>query len=79
MAEKKWPVGRYAPGNYSCKCVGCEQTFIGDKRATECHECVIQAQQEEIKKLRSALSAISEAPAQIYAEQERKSRTEWTR
>jgi hypothetical protein len=38
-----WPQGGYAPGNYHCKCSHCGNTFIGDKRAFECHDCVIKA------------------------------------
>lgn len=41
--EREWPQGGYAPGSYWCKCVSCEQQFIGDKRAYQCPDCVIQA------------------------------------
>jgi hypothetical protein len=32
-------LGRYAPGNYSCKCSACGKEFTGDKRATTCLQC----------------------------------------
>lgn len=41
-AEARWPVRGYAPGAYSCKCRKCGQAFIGDKRAYQCQDCVIQ-------------------------------------
>jgi hypothetical protein len=37
--ERPWPLGGYAPGNYTCKCVRCGNQFEGDKRAYECLEC----------------------------------------
>lgn len=46
-----WPVGRYAPGSYCCKCIHCERAFIGDKRAAECPDCIIQ---ELVKRLTAA-------------------------
>ena len=33
----------YAPGGYYCHCRGCEGTFTGDKRATRCHTCAMEA------------------------------------
>jgi len=37
----QYPIGGYAPGFYSCKCVNCKKDFIGDKRAVQCKECAI--------------------------------------
>lgn len=42
-APRIWPVGGYAPGSYWCNCASCDQTFMGDKRAYQCHDCVIKA------------------------------------
>ena len=44
MTEKKYPIGGYAPGNYSCHCGTCEQPFIGDKRAFQCEICGIKSE-----------------------------------
>lgn len=37
--NKKYPIGGYAPGHYTCKCVDCKELFIGDKRAVQCEPC----------------------------------------
>jgi hypothetical protein len=39
---KKYPIGGYAPGFYSCKCVTCKKEFMGDKRAVQCEPCAIK-------------------------------------
>jgi hypothetical protein len=31
--------GWWAPGAYFCKCVKCDEQFIGDKRAQWCADC----------------------------------------
>jgi len=41
--EIKYPIGGYAPGSYSCKCVNCETRFIGDKRAVQCEACAMKS------------------------------------
>lgn len=46
---KQYPIGGYAPGNYSCTCVTCKINFIGDKRAVQCEPCAIVATQEDSK------------------------------
>jgi hypothetical protein len=43
---KQYPIGGYAPGFYSCTCVTCEQSFMGDKRAVQCEPCAIETTQE---------------------------------
>lgn len=47
---KQYPIGGYAPGNYTCKCVTCEKKFVGDKRAVQCESCAILTTKEEPKK-----------------------------
>jgi hypothetical protein len=42
MSDKQYPIGGYAPGNYSCKCCVCGAKFIGDKRAVECEPCAMK-------------------------------------
>ena len=39
MEDRKYPVGGFAPGNYTCKCVSCKENFMGDKRAVQCEDC----------------------------------------
>lgn len=39
---KKYPIGGYAPGSYSCKCFTCNTMFMGDKRAHQCEPCAIK-------------------------------------
>lgn len=34
-------VGAWAPGSYLCKCLSCETTFEGDKRAMSCLPCAV--------------------------------------
>lgn len=40
--ENKYPIGGYAPGNYTCNCVTCKTQFTGDKRAVQCEPCAIK-------------------------------------
>lgn len=37
----KYPIGSYAPGNYTCSCITCKSEFVGDKRAVQCEQCAI--------------------------------------
>lgn len=37
-----WPVGGYTPGSHDVNCSTCYKQFKGDKRATQCPECLIQ-------------------------------------
>jgi hypothetical protein len=39
---KQYPIGGYAPGNYTCTCITCKQQFFGDKRAVQCEPCAIE-------------------------------------
>ena len=43
--ESLVPFG-YAPGNYWCRCKGCDNTFSGDKRARRCEACARKAKVE---------------------------------
>jgi hypothetical protein len=45
---KQYPIGGYAPGYYSCKCVTCQEVFQGDKRAVQCEPCAIKMTQKEL-------------------------------
>lgn len=44
--QPKYPIGGYAPGNYSCSCSTCKKEFIGDKRAVQCEPCAISMTKE---------------------------------
>lgn len=35
----EYPIGGYAPGNYTCNCITCKKQFVGDKRAVQCIDC----------------------------------------
>lgn len=48
-----WPLGGYAPGNYTCVCADCAKMFEGDKRAMQCLECAVS----EIKTQWQALAS----------------------
>ena len=37
------PLGGWATGDYECKCVHCEEHFIGDKRAIQCADCAYKS------------------------------------
>lgn len=43
MADKKYPIGGYAPGFYTCTCCICKNEFQGDKRAFQCEPCATKA------------------------------------
>src|SRR5688572_10235927 len=47
--QNKYPIGGYAPGNYTCICCICKKEFQGDKRAVQCEECAVNAVQDESK------------------------------
>lgn len=49
--KRVWPLGAYAPGNYTCHCANCKKQFVGDKRAVQCLECAISCTQEVIEGL----------------------------
>lgn len=38
-ADQRPTKGSWAPGNYLCRCYGCDRVFFGDKRAVECAPC----------------------------------------
>ena len=38
--------GGYAPGNYMVVCHGCNEVFVGDKRASQCADCAYSATKE---------------------------------
>lgn len=40
--EKKYPIGGFAPGNYTNTCATCNNEFIGDKLARQCEPCAIK-------------------------------------
>jgi len=44
--NKKYPIGGYAQGNYTCNCLTCKQQFMGDKRAVQCESCAIKTIEE---------------------------------
>ncbi len=37
--EVTYPIGGFAPGYYSCRCVSCGDEFQGDKLACQCEPC----------------------------------------
>ncbi len=37
--DKRPQNGMWAPGSYWCKCVHCEEQYIGDKRSVCCADC----------------------------------------
>lgn len=43
ITKIKYPIGGFAPGNYSGRCVNCKEEFIGDKRVVQCEPCAINA------------------------------------
>lgn len=60
-----YPIGGYAPGNYTCTCDTCGEQFIGHKRCRQCEPCSIKKMQEdnirmikEIIKLKKIIEAI---------------------
>ena len=55
MEDKKYPVGGFAPGNYTCKCVSCKENFMGDKRAVQCENC---AEKEKNKQIKDKINAL---------------------
>jgi hypothetical protein len=59
-----WPVGFYAPGNYTCICNLCGKHHVADKRAVHCADCTIQACYREVERLR-ALPAAQPAPSLV--------------
>lgn len=75
MESKKYPIGGYAPGNYSCTCCKCGTEFSGDKRAVECEPCAISA-----KKKFDALSPDEQAEViKRNIEEVNKAFSDWTK
>ena len=48
IKDIKYPIGGYAPGYYTCKCVNCKESFLGDKRAVQCEPCATKSQEEKM-------------------------------
>ena len=72
--EKRWPVGGYAPGDYTCKCTTCGQPFIGAKKATTCADCTIQSLLRRVEALNAWIGcgkrALAEAVYMLAPEPE---------
>jgi hypothetical protein len=52
--------GMWAPGSYICRCLDCEEHFVGDKRALSCAPCAYKMPDTEvIAKFRAALERIA--------------------
>lgn len=43
MVRKLGRVGGFADGNYICNCLHCQKPFIGDKCASQCLPCAVDA------------------------------------
>lgn len=39
--RNNYPIGGFSPGFYNCKCLDCENTFVGDKRSVQCEKCAL--------------------------------------
>lgn len=54
--EPQWPLSGYAPGEYTFKCLDCDDIFQGgDKRSTNCLPCAIDASNERIRMMKTDL------------------------
>jgi len=69
-----WPLGGYAPGNYSCRCRTCKNEFRGDMWALQCLECAaktthayVSSLQSQILDYRKALEEVRKEMAPRYA------------
>ena len=55
--ELTYPIGMFAPGDYSCLCAVCGKQFFGEKRAVQCEPCALRGAlrtaNHEIERLRS--------------------------
>lgn len=47
--ENDYPIGGFAPGGYSCTCVDCKDTFLGDKRAVQCESCALDMYRQKTR------------------------------
>jgi hypothetical protein len=45
--QNKYPIGGYAPGNYTCICCICKKEFQGDKQAVQCEPCAVKTTTSE--------------------------------
>ena len=57
----KYPIGGFAPGNYSNKCATCGSEFVGDKYARQCEPCAINTVNESNNKARKELHQLKTA------------------
>lgn len=66
--DKKYPIGGFAPGSYTCICVTCKNEFTGDKRAVQCEDCATKdnrqmtALQEHLRYLKGIRSGFDGYP-----------------
>lgn len=43
--DERPPYNGWARGDYECKCLGCDKSFIGDKRCLTCADCAYKQKQ----------------------------------
>jgi hypothetical protein len=60
LREIKYPIGGYAPGDYSCKCGVCGDYFVGDKRAATCKACVLESRLSRLEQAADAVIKLNE-------------------
>ena len=67
MTEIKYPIGAFAPGHYTNKCMDCQVEFMGDKYAKQCEPCAINSTNEqnrellfELRKCRAVITKLKE-------------------
>ena len=44
--DERPPRNGWAGGGYECKCLGCDKSFLGDKRCLTCADCGYKSEQE---------------------------------
>jgi hypothetical protein len=46
-SKNKYPIGGFAPGFYTNRCVTCQNYFVGDKRAVQCEICALESEMNQ--------------------------------
>jgi len=45
--KNKYPIGGFAPGFYTNRCITCQKYCVGDKKAVQCEICALESEMNQ--------------------------------
>lgn len=46
-SKNQYPIGGFIPGLDNCKCITCQNYFVGDKKAVQCEICALESEMNQ--------------------------------